>query len=530
MITKGETLMDIAPERAILSDLLEPVTPADQRHKNGCCSKGDLASDWTGSPFRSDAELKDWITIGGGPCSHGEHCGGAHVDIDASGKITRGPSALSGKLVSQLSDKKKPKKPEPEKPAITGTPIEPPKPPPPAPPPAPPPEPPTPAPTPAPEPSKPTPPKIGPGTPYPDRRDYDTGQEWIDATRQWEAANKKPEPEKPGAEPAPTPEPAAAEHTKLPHLTWSGTFDSSNPAHVLGEKVRKRMKELMKDSASSSSAGEAGFRELGGMIDEYVTGEVKAAEQAKEKTWAELQRVKKDFEAVPRDPRRTWQAAPGHEQELKDKGRLVAEASEKNNEAARAIRERRASALMEALSSVRDMGRGGHTQKYTPGSDKKLTGAVDEALDGLPTDWVKQISSKVRMQVVKSERGSWTQEDAKMKISGRPGAKGGAMACATHELGHAVESHYPGAVLIEREFFQRRTEGETTKPLYPGQSRNNEVGKADKFADKYIGRTYGTAAYEVLSVGLEAVLRGTYKGLEKDEEHRQLVIGMLATL
>ena len=57
-------------------------------------------------------QVKDWITIGGGPAQHGgrseQHHGGTPVEIDSSGKIVTGPAALTGKPLSEL-DQDKPK-------------------------------------------------------------------------------------------------------------------------------------------------------------------------------------------------------------------------------------------------------------------------------------------------------------------------------------------------------------------------------------------------------------------------------------
>lgn len=61
--------------------------------------------------------LKDWITIGGSPGPRGEHEGGTPVKIDASGKITAGPAALTGKPIDEVDQgRRKPgEKPKPPK-------------------------------------------------------------------------------------------------------------------------------------------------------------------------------------------------------------------------------------------------------------------------------------------------------------------------------------------------------------------------------------------------------------------------------
>ena len=54
--------------------------------------------------FKKDLQecvSKGWVTIGGGPCNEGQHCGGTRVFIDGSGKITKGPPSLEGRKPRQ---------------------------------------------------------------------------------------------------------------------------------------------------------------------------------------------------------------------------------------------------------------------------------------------------------------------------------------------------------------------------------------------------------------------------------------------
>lgn len=64
--------------------------------------------------------IKGWVTMGGGPCEDGEgqHCGGTPVELDGSGKITKGPAGTVGKKPNEL--KKSSEKPEaPGMPKVT---------------------------------------------------------------------------------------------------------------------------------------------------------------------------------------------------------------------------------------------------------------------------------------------------------------------------------------------------------------------------------------------------------------------------
>lgn len=59
--------------------------------------------------------LKGWITIGGSPGEEGENQGGTHVFVDESGRISRGPTGLTGRHMDEVDrGKRKPgEKPKP---------------------------------------------------------------------------------------------------------------------------------------------------------------------------------------------------------------------------------------------------------------------------------------------------------------------------------------------------------------------------------------------------------------------------------
>lgn len=56
--------------------------------------------------------VKAWVTMGGAPCTEGEHCGGTPVKIGEGGKIEKGPKGTVGKKPSQLGGGKKPTPPK----------------------------------------------------------------------------------------------------------------------------------------------------------------------------------------------------------------------------------------------------------------------------------------------------------------------------------------------------------------------------------------------------------------------------------
>ncbi len=117
---------------------------------------------------------------------------------------------------------------------------------------------------------------------------------------------------------------------------------------------------------------------------------------------------------------------------------------------------------------------------------------------------------------------------------------------AIHELGHRLQTAMPELDEYFKQFWLDRTVGEKTvkladiermkglKPTFP----DNEEGRADKFADVYIGRNYGDddnpLPLEVLTMAFETVLgsnTSTYLSinslLHNDPELLYLTIGLL---
>ncbi len=84
-----------------------------------------------------------------------------------------------------------------------------------------------------------------------------------------------------------------------------------------------------------------------------------------------------------------------------------------------------------------------------------------------------------------------------------------------HELGHWFEFNAKGAQSEANKFLKMRTKGETAEWL--GDSYDKiEIAKKDKFLDPYIGKQYGGAATEVLSMGYEMMLNAPYQLMTGD--------------
>ena len=117
---------------------------------------------------------------------------------------------------------------------------------------------------------------------------------------------------------------------------------------------------------------------------------------------------------------------------------------------------------------------------------------------------------------------------------------------ALHEFAHRIERTVPGIMRMEHAFLNRRTADEdgNLHPLdyiYPPRPTDSfmssERGRFGGFVSSYIGKEYvDSPAREVFSVGIEAVLGGTYEALAgvssektKDEDMRGFVMGLLAS-
>ena len=113
-----------------------------------------------------------------------------------------------------------------------------------------------------------------------------------------------------------------------------------------------------------------------------------------------------------------------------------------------------------------------------------------------------------------------------------------------HELSHRLEqvygeqnrAGYHPIAHATRSWLDSRTVGEAAKKLqdlYPGYAyEDGEIAKADKFVDGYVGKQYGGEVTEVLTMGMDMLWFPRYgeRDINKDPEHRRLILGLLAAL
>jgi len=310
-------------------------------------------------------------------------------------------------------------------------------------------------------------------------------------------------------------------------LTFSQSYDPSNPVHAMGNKIRGMINIML----GTDGLNEAGVSAIGKVIDDYIDSKVKP----KSDRWGEtLDAADKGMQQLKKLRDAGFQAgSKEYDNLIEGLTKLISE----EKKAYLDVGATRRDALQEALSGVRDMGR--NTNKkighYAEGTDVEAAKHIELALDVFPTDWIKLMTEGKMFTVKFSPRGQYMWNAERIDLSRQYGQMGGgSRLCAIHELGHVMENRNRDIVAMEGQFLERRTQGEKAHGLYPGIGRDEEWGKEDKFPDKYCGRMYGAGpninAYEVLTMGLEAVLGGEHGGFQQDKDYRHFILGMLASV
>ena len=212
--------------------------------------------------------------------------------------------------------------------------------------------------------------------------------------------------------------------------------------------------------------------------------------------------------------------------------------------------------LKEIFSNFREMGGVIPKEVWGKGTSKIVKAQLEDAFLHYPKDW-GEIPKKSNRQlyVRKVDRGYFAV--GAVKRSGYDisleNFKDGFLTIATngervttpfHEIGHMVEWFNKDIVRLEKEWIEKRTQGEEEiklSKLFPFSGYSSkEVTKKDNFISPYIGKTYRDAT-EVLSMGLESLFTGTKqvqsfdiekreyvkKGIKDDEEFLHLIIGLI---
>jgi hypothetical protein len=174
--------------------------------------------------------------------------------------------------------------------------------------------------------------------------------------------------------------------------------------------------------------------------------------------------------------------------------------------------------LPRVLGAIRPLG--GVALRWAPRSHRAAVAALESVTPVLPRAWLDASAAAGPLRATVVARGAYRHGTATVQLPRRALVQG-----ALHELGHRFELTVPGLRLLEQQFYARRTAGERLRPL---AGYRGEWTRPDAFAAPYIGKDYGHRAYEILSMGQEAVYQHTLDGLAADPEHRAFVLGLLA--
>lgn len=184
------------------------------------------------------------------------------------------------------------------------------------------------------------------------------------------------------------------------------------------------------------------------------------------------------------------------------------------------------------LSQYRDIGPSGKTdiQTYQRSVFDVGSAAVIKAIDNvreyIPTDWVHRSNEKPIM--AKHVSRGYFSTGSSSDIVALSGNSKHMESCAFHEMGHRFENLFPEILKIEKQFYDRRTNGEKLSWLGPGYGRS-EVTRVDHFISPYMGKDYGGIGYELLSMGMEGMFCETFN-ISRDAEYEDLILGILVAI
>ena len=187
--------------------------------------------------------------------------------------------------------------------------------------------------------------------------------------------------------------------------------------------------------------------------------------------------------------------------------------------------EKTADLLFGVLSQVREMGSGGiDVAGHLGNSRSPMRKIVEKAYSKYPTSWIRKSVEEGELSIKKSKRGYYSDFERVIAISGDGGNK--SFRTGIHELGHRFEHTIPGILSKEKEFYDRRTEGEKLVWLGSGYGKDEKTRK-DDFIDEYMGKDYGGRSYELVSMGFQHAYTDPVK-LSQDEDMEQWIYGLLA--
>lgn len=214
------------------------------------------------------------------------------------------------------------------------------------------------------------------------------------------------------------------------------------------------------------------------------------------------------------------------EQDAVDVGAMILEDAVKNQKQGQDP----LAGIWETLKSVRPFADQNSMHVYAKGSSVKGRDLLAQAQVSFPRSWValsEKASARQPITIrLSSDRAHYIPGWAKFGLRNN-------LPIVTHELAHRMEEVVPAIRDLERQFYERRTKGEaprTLRYLTGLPYKSHEVARKDKFLNPYMGRDYGGAAYEILSMGIESLVGGEYNIVRDDPDYASFIIGLLAGL
>jgi SPP1 gp7 family putative phage head morphogenesis protein len=183
-------------------------------------------------------------------------------------------------------------------------------------------------------------------------------------------------------------------------------------------------------------------------------------------------------------------------------------------------------------------------RRFSEWDDTAVRQHIDDGIDVYPTDWIEASHAHGRILAGRSRRGYHGRgrhdadgEYTEITISGYADETTSVLSqsareTVVHELGHRMETVVPNMRRLERQFYDRRTAGDTERHMGPG-FMPSEMTKPDDFFDAYVGKDYGTQ-FELVSMGYEQILTpGMHEravDLLLDDEYIDFLLGLLAAV
>lgn len=185
--------------------------------------------------------------------------------------------------------------------------------------------------------------------------------------------------------------------------------------------------------------------------------------------------------------------------------------------------------LKSKMSEIREVGYSGlekEMKTHLNNSRSPVRKSVEEAYSYYPRDWVVYSMQNSKLTPKKVDRGYYSHYMQEIAISGWD--KDDQLETSFHELGHRYERVVPKIIDQEKEFYNKRTDGENLEWLGRGYSKK-EVTRKDDFLHPYMGKDYGGNAYELVSMGFEYAYTNPFE-LDRDKDMQAWIYGMLFTL